>query len=277
MEINRKNKLLMGLGVTVVILLAKLFAIQIVEDKYKRSSENNSMVYNDIYPPRGIIYDRHGNVLVNNKICYDIMVTPHDVKEFEDIESIAANYKVSVEDILKANNLKSRKLKTRQTLKIPASERIEKEEEAPVIPDQVTPETEPESQKSTIVEDIVDLFTRKNEVNAVLMLPLNAGGTPSGNNMDFYCGFLMGVRDLGEKGISTDLSVYDVSYVHVRCSPHTPLYTVAYMPVPFSRKNATKSIQKTFFFFIICRFKKIVLILQSKSCFEIWCKGTAFF
>lgn len=138
------------------------------------------------------------------------MVT-HVVKWFEDIESIAANYKVSVEDILKANNLKSRKLKTRQTLKIPASERIEKEEDAPVIPDQVTPETEPESQKSTIVEDIVDLFTRKNEVNAVLMPPLNAGGTPSGNNMDFYCGFLMGVRDLGEKGISTDLSVYDVA------------------------------------------------------------------
>ncbi len=98
MEINRKNKLLMGLGVTVVILLAKLFAIQIVEDKYKRSSENNSMVYNDIYPPRGIIYDRHGNVLVNNKICYDIMVTPHDVKEFDTL-GLARTLDVSVDFI----------------------------------------------------------------------------------------------------------------------------------------------------------------------------------
>lgn len=83
MEINRKNKLLLGLGAAVAVLLVKLFAIQIVDDKYKRSSENNSMVYNDIYPPRGIIYDRYGNVLVGNSTCYDIMVRPRDVKELD--------------------------------------------------------------------------------------------------------------------------------------------------------------------------------------------------
>ena len=43
----------------------------------------------------------------------------HTVKWYEDITDISEKYGVSVEDILKANNLKSSKLKTRQTLIIP--------------------------------------------------------------------------------------------------------------------------------------------------------------
>ena len=43
----------------------------------------------------------------------------HTVKWYEDITDISERYGVSVEDILKANNLKSSKLKTRQTLLIP--------------------------------------------------------------------------------------------------------------------------------------------------------------
>lgn len=83
MEINRKNKLLIGLGIAVAVLLGKLFHIQIFTDRYKRSAENNSMVYNYIYPPRGVIYDRNGDILVGNKTCYDILVSPRDVGQFD--------------------------------------------------------------------------------------------------------------------------------------------------------------------------------------------------
>ena len=83
MDFSRKNKLLAGLGVVVAILLAKLFSIQIVHDEYKKSSENNSMVYETIYPTRGIIYDRNGDILVGNKTAYDIIVTPREVKAFD--------------------------------------------------------------------------------------------------------------------------------------------------------------------------------------------------
>ena len=41
------------------------------------------MIYETIYPPRGIIYDRDGRVLVGNKVCYDILVTPREVTEFD--------------------------------------------------------------------------------------------------------------------------------------------------------------------------------------------------
>lgn len=83
MKLNRKNKLLIGLGVTAAILLAKLFIIQIIDDKYKLDADNNSMVYSIIYPTRGIIHDRNGKILVGNKVAYDLLVTPREVEEFD--------------------------------------------------------------------------------------------------------------------------------------------------------------------------------------------------
>ena len=83
MKLNRQNKLIIGLCVAAFILIAKLFSIQIIEDKYKMDAENNSMVYATIYPTRGIIHDRNGNILVSNKVAYDLMVTPKEVEEFD--------------------------------------------------------------------------------------------------------------------------------------------------------------------------------------------------
>lgn len=83
MEINRKNKLLIGLAAFALVLLGKLFYIQIINDEYKKDASNNSMVYTDIYPPRGVIFDRNGEILVGNTVCYDILVTPRDVPEFD--------------------------------------------------------------------------------------------------------------------------------------------------------------------------------------------------
>ena len=80
---NRTRKLLIGLVAAAAVLVVRLFFVQVIEDKYKRSAENNSMVYDVIYPSRGIIYDRNGTILVGNKVTYDIMVTPVDVRAFD--------------------------------------------------------------------------------------------------------------------------------------------------------------------------------------------------
>ncbi len=83
MKLSRDNKLKIGLGVAVSILLVRLFVIQIVDDKYKIDASNNSMVYSIIYPTRGIIHDRTGKILVGNKIAYDLTVTPKEVEAFD--------------------------------------------------------------------------------------------------------------------------------------------------------------------------------------------------
>ena len=90
MEMNRKNRLVIGLVAVSAILLGKIFYIQIVNDKYKKDASNNSMVYNYVYPPRGVIYDRNGEILVGNEVCYDISVTPRDVRPFDTLALAAA-------------------------------------------------------------------------------------------------------------------------------------------------------------------------------------------
>ena len=90
MEMNRKNRLVAGLVAVAAILLGKLFYIQIINDKYKKDASNNSMVYNYVYPPRGVIYDRNGEILVGNEVCYDISVTPRDVEPFDTLALASA-------------------------------------------------------------------------------------------------------------------------------------------------------------------------------------------
>ena len=80
---TRHIRLLFGLGVVAVILLAKLFSIQVLDDHYKIDADNNTTVREIIYPTRGIIYDRNGDILVGNKVAYDILVTPRDLEKVE--------------------------------------------------------------------------------------------------------------------------------------------------------------------------------------------------
>ncbi len=90
MILDRKNKLLIGLGAFAVLIIARLFVIQIIDDKFKTDSSNNSMVYSTIYPTRGIIHDRNGKILVGNKVVYDLLVTPREVTEFDTLAFCAA-------------------------------------------------------------------------------------------------------------------------------------------------------------------------------------------
>ena len=86
MKDGRHTKLIIGLVIAAAILLGRIFHIQIVDSRYKRDASKNSMLYEVIYPTRGVIYDRNGKILVGNKVAYDIMVTPKDLPPFDTLE-----------------------------------------------------------------------------------------------------------------------------------------------------------------------------------------------
>ena len=48
MKINKQNKIIAGLAVATLILIVRLFVIQILDDSYKIEASNNSMVYSTI-------------------------------------------------------------------------------------------------------------------------------------------------------------------------------------------------------------------------------------
>ncbi|WP_294818368.1 penicillin-binding protein 2 [uncultured Flavobacterium sp.] len=62
-----------------VLIVARLFYLQILDDSYIKKSENNAIKIVYEYPERGYIYDRNGELLVANQPSYDIMVTPGEM------------------------------------------------------------------------------------------------------------------------------------------------------------------------------------------------------
>ena len=80
---GRHIRLFIGLGIAVLLLLGKIFSIQILQDRYKEDADRNSTIYETIYPTRGVIYDRNGQILVGNKVAYDILVSPREVQAFD--------------------------------------------------------------------------------------------------------------------------------------------------------------------------------------------------
>jgi penicillin-binding protein 2 len=76
-----------GIFITIVlILLARLFYIQIIDDKYALYANKNVIRPIIQYPARGPILDRNGKVLVSNDLVYDITVIPKEVKPFDTLE-----------------------------------------------------------------------------------------------------------------------------------------------------------------------------------------------
>ncbi len=96
----KRNILIAGVVATGLILIAQLFNLQILSDKYKITAENNAYIYLTHYPVRGLILDRNNNILVGNKNTYDILITPRETKEFDTL-ALCKIFSLEIEDIRK--------------------------------------------------------------------------------------------------------------------------------------------------------------------------------
>ncbi|MBQ3580053.1 MAG: penicillin-binding protein 2 [Bacteroidales bacterium] len=72
--------ILIAVGAIFVIRLAVL---QVFNNKYKSLAERQSLRNITIYPARGLVYDRNGELLVYNDVVYDLMVVPRSVKNID--------------------------------------------------------------------------------------------------------------------------------------------------------------------------------------------------
>lgn len=67
------------------ILIVRLFYIQVVDGSYKEYAANNVLRNEVLYPPRGEVFDRNGEFLVQSKESYDLVAVPRDVKAFDTV------------------------------------------------------------------------------------------------------------------------------------------------------------------------------------------------
>ena len=66
-----------------IIYIIRLFTLQILNSDYKTFADSNAFLKRTIYPSRGLIYDRNGELLVYNQPAYDLMMVMREVKEFD--------------------------------------------------------------------------------------------------------------------------------------------------------------------------------------------------
>ena len=137
----------------------------------------------------------------------------HTVRWFEDLDTIAEKYGVTVEALMEINGLTGRKLTKRQKLIIPTEEEAaQAQADDNALEDG---ETLLDASDTTAVTDTLILpeMPSKKIVDLSLMLPFNASSAKgsSSNNIDFYSGVLLAIYEMSQNGVSTSLDTYDIA------------------------------------------------------------------
>ena len=65
--------------VVVLVYIIRLFYLQIIDQSTKDQADNNALVKQTIYPSRGLIYDRNGELLVFNQPIYEITMVMREM------------------------------------------------------------------------------------------------------------------------------------------------------------------------------------------------------
>ena len=83
-----KRKYVIGGFIVVIALIyaIRLFDLQLNDDRYKKRADSNAFLEKTIYPSRGLMYDRNGELVVYNQPAYDVMIIPRDVQPFDTVD-----------------------------------------------------------------------------------------------------------------------------------------------------------------------------------------------
>lgn len=97
------RKYILGAAIIIVFLVyvVRLFSLQILSDEYKSAADSNAFYKKTIYPSRGLIYDRNGELLVYNQPAYDIMFVPREIKDKLDTLELCSALNITREDFEK--------------------------------------------------------------------------------------------------------------------------------------------------------------------------------
>ena len=98
--VQRYRRLQYTVLIAAIIILGRLFYVQLVDDRYKAMAAANIMRMDIEYPMRGEVLDRRGEYLIRNRVCYDVMVVTRDIpKEGFDSVRLAKILNISMDKL----------------------------------------------------------------------------------------------------------------------------------------------------------------------------------
>ena len=102
-------------GIASIILL-RLFFLQNFEPKYKILANDIAIYKKVVYPPRGVICDRKGRVMLSNTVVYDLMITPHNVPKTLDTSQLCAALEIDKDTYIEImKRVRERNIDVRQS------------------------------------------------------------------------------------------------------------------------------------------------------------------
>jgi penicillin-binding protein 2 len=87
-----------------VILVGKALQIQLLDSTYAKRAENTAIAQLTVYPPRGLIYDRNGKLLINNNPVFDLLATYNQVDPDMDTTKFCQLLGITKEEFVKRLN-----------------------------------------------------------------------------------------------------------------------------------------------------------------------------
>lgn len=89
-NLEKRKYVICGFFIVIALIYCvRLFTLQIADSKYKQSADTNAFLRKTVYPSRGLIYDRNGELVVYNQPSYDVMLIPRDVHGFDTLDFCA--------------------------------------------------------------------------------------------------------------------------------------------------------------------------------------------
>lgn len=86
-QLAKRKYVVAGIIVFFAIVYAfQLFQLQILSPEYRQHAESNAFYRKTLYPSRGSIYDRNGNLVVYNQPTYDVMMVVREMKQFDTLD-----------------------------------------------------------------------------------------------------------------------------------------------------------------------------------------------
>jgi penicillin-binding protein 2 len=103
MNDQRPIVIVVTIAIIGMVLLTKLFLIQVADDSFLKRAERNAVQRVVDHPYRGLVYDRKGQIMVFNNPIFDLMVIP---KEFhvEDTVKFCDIFQISKEQLIDGYN-----------------------------------------------------------------------------------------------------------------------------------------------------------------------------
>lgn len=95
----RRRYVISGIAVVIVLTyIIRLFYLQIIDQTTSNQADSNALVKQTIYPSRGLIYDRNGELLVFNQPIYEVTMVIRDMGKQWDTVAFCNSLHISKAD-----------------------------------------------------------------------------------------------------------------------------------------------------------------------------------